>query len=56
MFIFVPIIRIHMIYIQSNDERTLAHHFDCSCALYGEYLKLLRIRYHEIMGNTWGLI
>jgi hypothetical protein len=24
-----------MIYIQSNDERTLAHHFDCSCALYG---------------------
>ena len=24
-----------MIYIQSNTERTLAHHFDCSCALYG---------------------
>lgn len=24
-----------MIYIQSNSERTLAHHFDCSCALYG---------------------
>ena len=24
-----------MIYIQSNIERTLAHHFDCSCALYG---------------------
>ena len=24
-----------MIYIQSNKERTLAHHFDCSCALYG---------------------
>jgi len=24
-----------MIYIQSNHERTLAHHFDCSCALYG---------------------
>ena len=24
-----------MIYIQSNTERTLPHHFDCSCALYG---------------------
>lgn len=24
-----------MIYIQSNNERTLPHHFDCSCALYG---------------------
>ncbi len=24
-----------MIYIQSNADRTLAHHFDCSCALYG---------------------
>lgn len=24
-----------MIYIQSNKDRTLAHHFDCSCALYG---------------------
>lgn len=24
-----------MIYIQSNNDRTLAHHFDCSCALYG---------------------
>ncbi len=24
-----------MIYIQSNNERTLAHHFDCACALYG---------------------
>jgi hypothetical protein len=24
-----------MIYIQSNDQKTLAHHFDCSCALYG---------------------
>jgi len=24
-----------MIYIQSNTERTLAHHFDCACALYG---------------------
>jgi hypothetical protein len=24
-----------MIYIQSNNERTIAHHFDCSCALYG---------------------
>lgn len=24
-----------MVYIQSNTERTLAHHFDCSCALYG---------------------
>ena len=24
-----------MIYIQSNSERSLAHHFDCSCALYG---------------------
>jgi hypothetical protein len=24
-----------MIYIQSNNERTLPNHFDCSCALYG---------------------
>lgn len=24
-----------MIYIQSNTERTLPHHFDCACALYG---------------------
>lgn len=24
-----------MIYIQSNFDKTLAHHFDCSCALYG---------------------
>lgn len=24
-----------MIYIQSNKERTLPHHFDCACALYG---------------------
>jgi hypothetical protein len=24
-----------MIYIQSNTERNLPHHFDCSCALYG---------------------
>ncbi|MBK7362676.1 MAG: hypothetical protein IPJ01_10310 [Micavibrio sp.] len=24
-----------MIYIQSNTERTLPHHFDCSCALFG---------------------
>ena len=24
-----------MIYIQSNSDRTLPHHFDCSCALYG---------------------
>lgn len=24
-----------MIFIQSNNEKTLAHHFDCSCALYG---------------------
>lgn len=24
-----------MIYIQSNREKTNAHHFDCSCALYG---------------------
>ena len=24
-----------MIYIQSNKERTLPHHFDASCALYG---------------------
>ena len=24
-----------MIYIQSNKERTLPHHFDCACAMYG---------------------
>jgi hypothetical protein len=24
-----------MIYIQSNDKRTLPHHFDCSCAMFG---------------------
>lgn len=24
-----------MIYVQSNVERTLPHHFDCACALYG---------------------
>jgi hypothetical protein len=24
-----------MIYVQSNKERTLPHHFDCSCALFG---------------------
>ncbi len=24
-----------MIYIQSNEERSLPHHFDCACALYG---------------------
>ena len=24
-----------MIYIQSNKEKTLPHHFDCACALYG---------------------
>jgi len=24
-----------MVYIQSNIDRNLAHHFDCSCALYG---------------------
>ncbi len=24
-----------MIYIQSNTEKTLPHHFDCACALYG---------------------
>jgi hypothetical protein len=24
-----------MIYIQSNDEKTLPHHFDCSCAMFG---------------------
>lgn len=24
-----------MIYIQSNQQKTLPHHFDCSCALYG---------------------
>ncbi len=24
-----------MIYIQSNTERTLPHHFDCSCAMFG---------------------
>ncbi len=24
-----------MIYIQSNKDRTLPHHFDCACALYG---------------------
>ena len=24
-----------MVYIQSNAERTIAHHFDCSCALFG---------------------
>lgn len=24
-----------MVYIQSNKEKTLPHHFDCACALYG---------------------
>jgi hypothetical protein len=24
-----------MIYIQSNSERTMPHHFDCATALYG---------------------
>ena len=24
-----------MIYIQSNQERTMPHHFDCACAMYG---------------------
>lgn len=24
-----------MVYIQSNKERTLPHHFDCACAMYG---------------------
>jgi hypothetical protein len=33
-----------MIYIQSNTERTLAHHFDCSCALYGAIDSALNYR------------
>ena len=38
-----------MIYIQSNIERTLAHHFDCSCALYGaiETVKKYRLTSFE---------
>ena len=41
-----------MIYIQSNRERTLPHHFDCACALYGAMDSGLKYRltsYEEIM-------
>lgn len=27
-----------MIYIQSDDERSLPHHFDAACAMYGAIL------------------
>lgn len=33
-----------MVYIQSNTERTLPHHFDCSCALYGAIDSALNYR------------
>lgn len=33
-----------MVYIQSNEDRSLAHHFDCSCALYGAVSSAMRYR------------
>jgi hypothetical protein len=43
-----------MIYIQINDEKKIAHHFDCSCAMYGaieEALDYRLIHYDEIISG-----
>jgi hypothetical protein len=48
-----------MIYIQSNDERTLAHHFDCSCALYGAIENGLNYRlttFDEVQSGKFDLL
>lgn len=48
-----------MIYIQSNLERTLPHHFDCSCALYGsiESCKDYRLTtYEEVSSGKFDLL
>lgn len=45
-----------MIYIQSNTKRTLAHHFDCSCALYGAIYTKMEYRltsFEEIVSGKF---
>ncbi len=36
-----------MIYIQSNKEKTMPHHFDCACALYGAIDSALEYKFAE---------
>lgn len=52
-----------MIYIQSNKDRTLPHHFDCACALYGaidsamDYTDLRLTTFEEVSSGKFdGLI
>ncbi len=48
-----------MVYIQSNKERTLAEHFDCSCALYGAIDSNLDYRltsYEEVISGKFDMI
>ena len=45
-----------MIYIQSNEERTLPHHFDCACALYGAIdrgLEYKLISYDDLISGRY---
>jgi hypothetical protein len=48
-----------MIYIQSNNDKTLAHHFDASCALYGAIMtgqdyKL--VTYDDVLSGKFDLL
>ena len=48
-----------MVYIQSNIERTLAHHFDCSCALYGAIDNSMNYRltsFEEVASGKFDLL
>ncbi len=48
-----------MIYIQSNKDRTIPHHFDCACALYGAIDSALDYRltsFEEVASGKFDLL
>ncbi len=48
-----------MIYIQSNKEKTLPHHFDCACALYGAMDSAMDYRlvtFEEVQSGKFDLL
>lgn len=53
------VLYLHMIYIQSNSERTIAHHFDVACAMFGaiESCKDYRLTsYEEIQSGKFNAL